>query len=1048
MSVIRKETVVVPASFDTLKSRLLPQPGWQSFVVISAAIAMAYFVSGWLGLQLAVPPGYATVVWPASGIAIAAVLLFGPKHALGVFVGAFALNASVGGAFGANGLDLQAVAIAAWIAAGSSLQAVAAFFLVRRLFGIPIAFGKIRDVGVFALVTAPFACVIAASVGTATLRGFGLIASEEIGSTWLTWWSGDAIGVLVALPLGLFGPWRPWSVEWAGRPVAGLRAVSLAAVVIVLGLTFYAWKTASEAVYARNLAAVETSAHAYEPAVIMAGGMALSLLLGLYLLGVARREEANRQIAEQKTRALAANEAEMRAVVETAVVSILSLDERGNIVSANATTAAVFGYTQAELTGNAVHMLLGLPSRQACLRYLVKLAKSFAREDATSRTVEGAHKSGARLLFDLQLTHWTTASGEQRYTAILRDITAQHEAQRALAEAEERWSIALSGGNIGVFDIDLTTGTSVVSQTWRDMLGIDADTEVDPQKIWDRQIHPDDLPAVQAANQACLSGLTERSETEYRIQHTHGYWMWLRSDAMVTARNKHGEPLRFVGTQTDITDLKNAEAALKLSEQRLGDAIDNAPIGMGLVGLDGHWFKVNEAMCNFIGYSPEELMNLTTSDLTHPDDVAIGREQIERLLSGEIATFQIEKRYVHKQGHTICGLLSMSVERDGDGRPVHFIKQILDITERMEMDKLKREFISNVSHELRTPLTSIRGSLGLVVGAKRDDIPEKVMRLLTIAHFNSERLILLINDILDMEKLAAEKIVFDIQKENVADELRLAVQANRAYAEQFGVTYTLELPEGEVPVHLDKGRLQQVLANLMSNAAKFSPKGGDVEVALQSVDETVCISVTDHGSGIPSEFQSKIFTPFSQADGSSKRTAEGTGLGLHIAKQMTERMGGRLWFETAEGEGTTFFIAFPRAVEETTPTPSREDHQLAALHVESDQGFSAVIGASLGDTVHVENVPTLAAARQRLEAETYDLLILDIGLEDGNGLELIDSLPKDWQGAIVVLTADEDIVVGDAVDLLLIKSKVSEQEMIDSIRRVALKSRDGLKQLA
>jgi PAS domain S-box-containing protein len=236
-----------------------------------------------------------------------------------------------------------------------------------------------------------------------------------------------------------------------------------------------------------------------------------------------------------------------------------------------------------------------------------------------------------------------------------------------------------------------------------------------------------------------------------------------------------------------------------------------------------------------------------------------------------------------------------------------------NITERKEVDRLKSEFISTVSHELRTPLTSIRGSLGLIAGSMADELPKNVNNLIDIAYKNCERLILLINDILDIDKIASGHMTFDMKLENLTVLVQQAVDANRAYGEKYKVTFMFISEDPDIMVNVDAIRLLQVLSNLLSNAAKFSPEGGRVMVRVLSKQELAQVTVQDFGPGISEKFQSQIFSKFSQADSSSSRKKDGTGLGLYISKQLMEHMNGEIGFNTEIGKGTTFWITLPKA---------------------------------------------------------------------------------------------------------------------------------------
>ncbi|HFE37254.1 MAG TPA: HAMP domain-containing histidine kinase, partial [Gammaproteobacteria bacterium] len=224
----------------------------------------------------------------------------------------------------------------------------------------------------------------------------------------------------------------------------------------------------------------------------------------------------------------------------------------------------------------------------------------------------------------------------------------------------------------------------------------------------------------------------------------------------------------------------------------------------------------------------------------------------------------------------------------------------------------KSNFISTVSHELRTPMTSVLGSLGLVKGLMKDSLPENGNRLIDIAHKNTERLLCLINDILDIEKISSGKIELKMEDFDLMLFIHEAINANAGYAERQNVSFNIvDYPNDTVILKADFAKLLQVMNNLLSNAAKFEPEGGHVDIKAQQRGDRIRISVRDHGPGIPCEFQDKIFEKFSQADTSNTRNIKGTGLGLAIAKAIIEMHKGIIDFESEAGRGATFFIELP-----------------------------------------------------------------------------------------------------------------------------------------
>ena len=625
---------------------------------------------------------------------------------------------------------------------------------------------------------------------------------------------------------------------------------------------------------------------------------------------------------ERRARALADSEARAGAIIDNVFDGVLTVDDKARIVSLNPSCALMFGYASDELSGQPVSIVLprlfSAASRPAekGKTSSENLWRQFERRLGKTIELDSRRRDGS--LFPVQLSVSRVDLDDRTlYTCIIRDVSEQKKTLAALAQAEERGSTALRGARIGVYDVDLTTGTSVVSDTWREMLGFDPDEDIVPQKEWRKRLHPDDRQKVREADKSCIRGHTERSEVEYRIRHKDGHWIWLRSDSRVVQRTSKGKALRLVGTQTDITEVKLAEAALKASEEQFRSAIENAPIAMALLDLEGRWLTVNDAVCRLLGYTEDELRQLSFQDLTYPEDLDEDLSLVGKLLTGHIDSYQLEKRYLHKSGETIWGLLSVSLARDEYGQPAYFISQILDVTNRREVERLQSEFISTVNHELRTPLTAIQGALSLLLARCEERADPKEKMLLANSLESTQRLTRLVTDILDVQKMAQGMMSYQLETLDLRQLLVEIAEMQAPFAEKWGISLETDLPDAQILAHVDPDRFTQAVVNLISNAIKFSGDADRVVIHARHRDDGgAWVAVQDFGQGVPAEFQDKIFGRFAQADGSSTRKVQGSGLGLNITKSIIEAFGGSIGFETEEAKGTTFYFVLPAVMPE------------------------------------------------------------------------------------------------------------------------------------
>jgi PAS domain S-box-containing protein len=318
-------------------------------------------------------------------------------------------------------------------------------------------------------------------------------------------------------------------------------------------------------------------------------------------------------------------------------------------------------------------------------------------------------------------------------------------------------------------------------------------------------------------------------------------------------------------------------------------------------------------MSNIYGIAPAAAIPYEIwTGAVHPDDLPAAETALRKVIEQK-GQGSSEFRIVLANGAVRHVAAVQGVILDTSGNVLRIIGVTMDITERKELDRVKSEFIATVSHELRTPLTSIRGSLGLVNGGAAGALPEEAARLVAVAYRNTDRLTLIVNDILDAEKLGCGQMSLELTRHSLAALVEQAVEENHGYSRSYQVRFAIRAPLPEVTVMADANRILQVLANFLSNAAKFSPAEATVDIGMAVDGTNVRVSVTDRGPGVPAAFRDRIFERFSQADNSDSRRKGGTGLGLTIAKALIERMQGTIGFTTHAGFGTTFFFDLPVA---------------------------------------------------------------------------------------------------------------------------------------
>ena len=380
-----------------------------------------------------------------------------------------------------------------------------------------------------------------------------------------------------------------------------------------------------------------------------------------------------------------------------------------------------------------------------------------------------------------------------------------------------------------------------------------------------------------------------------------------------TLLSEPGQAPVVLGHAQDITERIRAEEALRRSEAKFRTLVEDAPNAIVITSLTGQIVQVNRTAEKMFGYASDELLGQGIELLIPEQFHKVHRQHLAQYAAAPQsrpmgADLKLYAR--RKDGNEFPVEIGLGIFETEEGPLVG--ATVLDITERKEVENLKDELISIVSHELRTPLTSIRGSLGLLAAGLLGKISGKAKHMLEVATNNTDRLVRLLNDILDIQRMEAGRIQMVPTVCDARELMESVGESMQPMAEEAGVT--LQVDSASAPLWADHDRIIQVLTNLISNAIKFSSAGGTVRLLAQSRGDEILFQVCDEGRGIPSHKQEVIFDRFQQVDVSDARVKGGAGLGLAISRKIVEEHGGRIWVESAPGQGSTFSFTLPLKV--------------------------------------------------------------------------------------------------------------------------------------
>ena len=528
------------------------------------------------------------------------------------------------------------------------------------------------------------------------------------------------------------------------------------------------------------------------------------------------------------------------------------------------------------------------------------------------------------------------------------EIVDRQQVEAALTVSEQRLRLALEAAEMGTWDWNLLTNQITWSEGHERLFGLAPGTFDGTYEMFDAHLHPEDRERLLAAVNHARQAQTDYSH-DYRIIWPDGSIHWIEGKGKFFY-NETGEPVRMLGNdrnislrkqaemalqseknnlelrvaertvellqankrlQSELEERKRIQAALQISQARFAGILDIAEDAIISLDRNQQITLFNQGAEKIFGYSAEEVIGQPLDILLPSRFVQVHRHHVADFGQSPMQSRQMgERREIfgrRKDGNEFPAEASISkLNLDKD---VSFTMFLQDITERKQIDRMKDEFVSVVSHELRTPLTSIHGSLGMLASGLLKADSDQGKRMLHIAVDSTDRLVRLINDILDIERIESGRVRMEKQYCNVADLTTEAVNVVQALADKVEVT--LSVASLSISLWADPDRTVQTLTNLLSNAIKFSPAGNTVWLTVQQQSEHILFTVKDQGRGIPADKLDSIFERFQQVDSSDSRNHEGTGLGLAICRSIVQQQSGQIWVESIVGEGSTFYFTIP-----------------------------------------------------------------------------------------------------------------------------------------
>jgi len=629
----------------------------------------------------------------------------------------------------------------------------------------------------------------------------------------------------------------------------------------------------------------------------------------LELYGRIRAQEKAQRALMRTERALATERCFVAGTLDSIPFLAALLDTDGRMVRLNYPCMQLTGLSQADATGR--------PFVEEVLEGHDRMWAADKLQEAASGRVSGPHETawqthGGRT----RRVSWTLRplpgpTGEIQYLIVSgQDVTEQREAEMALLSSETRYQQVVENSLGFLFTCSLDGRLTSLNAFTAETLGYSSGALIGHavSELLDT--------GGAAAFEDCLRTLDIKEEWQGALRLRRSDGVYRRIAFRSRRMELPGEQPFILNHGIDVTEQHEAEEALHLATRQRELILES--VGDGIYGIDlvGRLTFINEAAARTLGYKPEELAGRDVHEViyhSHADGTPYtkGASPILQAMHRCESIRMRDEVFWRQDGTSIPVDYSASPLLE-DGRISGMVVAFQDISERRRLERMKDEFISTVGHELRTPLTSLRASLGLISSGSLDKRPEKRRHMVEMAIGSCDRLVRLVNDILDFDSVERGKLPLSCQPVEAGDLLRQAADQAEAVASQVHITLQVDAPPA--PVLADEARILQVLNELIGNAIKFSLPETMIRLAAQPAGENeVCFIVEDQGRGIVAEKLERIFDRFQQGDSSDTRARGGTGLGLALCRRIVEQHGGRLWAESLPGQGSRFLFTLPAA---------------------------------------------------------------------------------------------------------------------------------------